>query len=116
VAIGTEGLGAQRFHGRIAMLVNEHTASAAEIVVAFARENELATVIGVKTAGRLIGAKSFKVGAGYRVALPVVAFRTWQDKMIEGCGVEPTVHIPMNPEDLVGGRDPQLQHAFTFLN
>ena len=32
----TEGLGQRRFQGRVALLVNEHTASAGEMVAAFA--------------------------------------------------------------------------------
>jgi C-terminal processing protease CtpA/Prc len=37
IALFTEGLGS-KFHGRIAMLVNEHSASASEMVAAFAAE------------------------------------------------------------------------------
>jgi carboxyl-terminal processing protease len=53
VAVFTEALGRQRHHGRVAMLVNEHSASAAEMVAAFASEYRLATLIGAKTSGRL---------------------------------------------------------------
>ena len=38
VAVFTEALGAQRHHGHVAMLVNEHSASAAEMVAAFASD------------------------------------------------------------------------------
>jgi carboxyl-terminal processing protease len=38
VVLENEGLGSQPFHGRIALLVDRHTASAAEMIVAFARE------------------------------------------------------------------------------
>jgi hypothetical protein len=55
VALVTEGLGRRKFHGKIAILVNEHSASAAEMVAAFAAENRLATLVGAKTAGRLMG-------------------------------------------------------------
>jgi C-terminal processing protease CtpA/Prc len=48
-------------------LVNEHSASAAEMVAAFASENRLATLVGAKTAGRLVATSAFKVGFGYRV-------------------------------------------------
>jgi carboxyl-terminal processing protease len=50
----TEGLGPQKFHGRVIILVNEHTASAGEMVPAFAEENNVATIIGTKTPGRLL--------------------------------------------------------------
>ena len=42
VVLETEGLGTQPFHGRVILLVDRHTASAAEMIVAFARENSLA--------------------------------------------------------------------------
>src|SRR5688572_33351082 len=49
---------------------------AAEMVAAFASENGLATLIGVKTPGRLVATSAFKVGFGYRVVLPVAAYRS----------------------------------------
>jgi carboxyl-terminal processing protease len=39
VVLETEGLGSRPFHGRIVMLINEHTHSAGEMVAAFAKEN-----------------------------------------------------------------------------
>ena len=37
VVLSTEGLGKQRFHGKIVLLVNEHSASSCEMVAAFAQ-------------------------------------------------------------------------------
>lgn len=113
IAVVTEGLGPQLHHNRIVLLTNEHSASASEIVAAFAEENQLATIVGTRTAGRLSGANSFKVGLGYRVVLPVVGYRTWQGKNIEGVGVKPSVEAPFCPEDLP--RDTQLENAVDFL-
>ena len=44
VALVSEGLGPKKWHGRVAILVNEHTISAGEMVAAFAAENRLATM------------------------------------------------------------------------
>ena len=41
ILVVTEGFGPQKFHGRVVVLVNEHTASADEMVSAFAEENNL---------------------------------------------------------------------------
>ncbi len=49
VVLETEGLGPQRFHGRVAILVNEHTTCAAEMVALFAQERGLATIVGMST-------------------------------------------------------------------
>ena len=84
ILVVTEGLGPQRFHGRVIILVNEHTASAGEMVAAFAEENQLATILGAKTPGRLLSGSAFKAGFGYIVGLPVAAYLTWQGKLIEG--------------------------------
>jgi hypothetical protein len=61
VRIATEGIGSQPFHGRIAILVDEKTTGAGERIVAFASENHFATVIGNRTAGRLICSDSIKL-------------------------------------------------------
>ncbi|MEZ5318346.1 MAG: S41 family peptidase [Vicinamibacterales bacterium] len=111
VAVFTEALGAQRHHGRIALLVNEHSASAAEMVAAFAKETGLATVVGTKTPGRLVATSGFKVGFGYRVALPVAAYYTWQGTNLEGTGVTPDVDEPLRADALRSGEDNQLRRA-----
>ncbi len=87
VAVFTRGARARRrTTGASAILVNEHSASAAEMVAAFAQENRLATLVGTKTAGRLVAASAFKVGHGYRVALPVAEYYTWAGTRLEGVG------------------------------
>jgi C-terminal processing protease CtpA/Prc len=111
IAIRTEGLGAQPYHGRIAILINEHSASSSEMVVGFAAENRLATLVGTRTPGRMLGANSFKVGSGFRLALPVVAYRTWSGKMLEGIGVAPDIDLPFSWTAAQTGADPQLEAA-----
>lgn len=115
-AVFTERKGPQRFHGRVVILVNEHTASSSEMVTAFAAENGLATVVGSRTAGRLLGSESFSVGYGYRLALPVVEYRTWRDTRLEGKGVEPQVSVTFDPEVIRSGQDPQLTAAVAALS
>jgi carboxyl-terminal processing protease len=111
IAVFTEALGVRRFHGRMAVLVNEHSASAAEMVAAFASESGLATVVGTKTPGRLVATSGFKVGHGYRVALPVAAYYTWGGTNLEGKGVAPKVEEPLSPDTLRRGDDNQLTRA-----
>ena len=115
VAVFTEALGAQRHHGHVAMLVNEHSASAAEMVAAFASEYQLATLVGTTTAGRLVATSAFKVGFGYRIAIPVAAYYTWRGNNLEGHGVTPHVNEPLSPQALWDGQDNQLVRALESL-
>ncbi len=107
----TEGLGPQPFHGRIALLVNEHTYSAAEMVADFAKQNRLATLVGTTTAGQVLGAANFKLSHGYTLRMPVACWYSWNEQCIEGKGVEPDVQMPLEREDLLSGRDRQLEEA-----
>ena len=107
----TEGLGPQPFHGRIVVLINEHTHSAAEMVASFAKQNRLATLVGTRTAGEVLGGANFKLAGGYVIRMPVAGWYTWQGESIEGQGVEPDVFVENSAESLAMGADPQLENA-----
>lgn len=111
IVMVTEGLGPQPFHGRIVLLVNEHTASAAETITGFARENKLATIVGTRTAGQVLGGMGFKVGHEFVLRIPVMAFYTWNGNCLEGKGVEPDHVVELSRETLRSGRDSQLEKA-----
>jgi C-terminal processing protease CtpA/Prc len=83
VALFTEGLGPRPFHGRIAILVNQHTKSAAEMVADFAITHRLATIVGTRTAGEVLGAVNFLVGEDYRLRIPIGGWMSWDDRMLE---------------------------------
>ncbi len=111
----TEGLGPQPFHGRIVLLVNQHTASAGETITGFAKENTLATIVGTKTAGQVLGGTGFKMGHGFVLRLPVVGFCTWNGNILEGKGVEPDHAVQLSREALRNGKDNQLLEAINVV-
>ena len=112
----TEGLGPRHFHGRMVLLVNEYTSSAAEIVAGFVSRNRLAPVVGIKTAGELLGGFTFKVGNGYFLRLPTGAFCLWEgDEVLDGKGVTPDVIEPCCPDALRAGVDNQLEKAVELV-
>jgi C-terminal processing protease CtpA/Prc len=115
VVLLTQGLGGQPFHGRIAVIVNEWTNSAGEMVASFAKENGLATVVGTKTAGNVLGAANFKVGSEYFVRLPVFGWMTWGGERLEGAGVLPNISIEAQPEMLLRGVDEQMNAAIQVI-
>ena len=111
ILVVTEGLGTRPFQGRVVLLVNEHTASAGEMVAAFAEENNLATIVGTKTPGRLLSGSAFKVGHGYILGLPVAGYLTWQGRMLENNGITPAFSVDLSRDALLEGRDTQLEQA-----
>jgi carboxyl-terminal processing protease len=116
MVLATEGLGAQPFHGRTVILINEFTHSAAEMVASFARENDLATLVGTTTSGEVLGGANFKLANGYRLRMPVAGWFTWAGDCIEGRGVPAEVVADVSPESLAAGIDNQLQRAIEMRN
>src|SRR5262249_17873001 len=100
---------------RIAILVNEHTVSAGEMVAAFAAENRLATIVGTETAGRLIPGSGFQVGHGYMLIMPKAQYITWHGHRFEGAGIKPDVEVPWSPERCEAGKDSQPESAWGLL-
>jgi len=111
----TEGLGGQPHHGRVVLIVNEYTHSAAEMVASFAKEHHLATIVGMKTAGEVLGGANFTLRNGYRLRIPTAGWFTWQGETIEGKGVEPDLRIDNPAALLAAGRDPQLDQAIAVV-
>jgi C-terminal processing protease CtpA/Prc len=115
IALFTEGLGERRFHGRVAILVNEHTKSAAEMIADFAATNQLATLVGTRTAGEVLGAVNFLVGEGYRLRIPVGGWMTWNDRLLEGTGTTPHVEVRPTVESLRAGQDAAMERAIEAI-
>lgn len=116
VALLTQGLGEQPYHGKIVLLVNEWTNSAAEMLAAFAADYRLATIVGDKTGGHVLGAVNFKVGGGYWLRLPVFGWYSWRSGSLENQGVSPDVAVEVDPLLLNAGVDQQMEQAIEIVN
>jgi carboxyl-terminal processing protease len=115
VALFTEGLGRRSFHDRIAILTNQHTKSAAEMVADFAKTHRLATIVGTRTAGEVLGAVNFLVGEEYRLRIPIGGWMTWDERLLECRGVQPDIEVTPTASDLRAGRDTALSSAVDLL-
>jgi len=110
VVLETEGLGPQRFHGRVAILVNEHTTCAAEMVALFAQERGLATIVGMPTPGRLVSHRGFNIGHGFTLVVPTGAYVSWMGTRLDGLGMTPNFKSDWE-YDPAKGHDSQMKAA-----
>lgn len=115
VVLVTEGLGPQKFHGRIAILVNEHTTCAAEMVALFAQERGLATIVGTATPGRLVSHRGFDIGSGFTLVIPVAAYVSWAGTRLDGSGIQPEVPAEWRYEAALAGADQEIDTAAAVL-
>lgn len=116
ILIATEALGPMPFHRRLVLLVDRHTASANEMLVAFAREHGLAKIVGEPTPGRVLGGAKFSLSHGYWLALPVGSYQSKAGEPLEGKPIEPDVFEPFDPESARDGVDKQLDRALEVVS
>jgi len=102
----------------IAVLVDEGTASGAEMVALSLREHSSAVIIGQPTAGGLTFPTTEKLVGNVTLSYPTSKVGTAKDKLVQdGNRITPDVVAP-NPtaEDYAAKRDPQLDAAIAKLN
>lgn len=116
VVLETEGFGMQSFHGRIAILVNEHTTCAAEMIALFAQERGLANVVGMPTPGRLVSHRGFDIGHGFTLVIPTGAYVSWMGTRLDGTGIAPDLDVDWCYDTTLQGQDVQLQAALHGLS
>jgi C-terminal processing protease CtpA/Prc len=115
IALATEKLGRSALAGNTVVLANSQTRSAAEMVVAFVKEHRLATIVGDKTPGEVLGAVNFRLPHGYKLRMPIATWQTWEGTAIEGVGVAPDKSVSLDPAELASGKDRQIADAISLL-
>ncbi len=103
--------------GPIVVLCDEGTGSDGEVFTDHFREKRLGTVIGVPTWGGLIGIiNMIPLTDGGLVTQANVGFANLRGEwVVENRGALPDIHVENRPEDLLAGRDPQLEKAIEVI-
>ena len=109
-------LGSAHYRGRVVVLVDHLSASAAEIFAATIQGKHRGTVIGRKTSGYVLFARLHSLPGGGMLECSEDDLRTMQGKRLEGNGVMPDVESPpATMDDLRAGRDSDLDAALRIL-
>lgn len=105
-----------RYSGRVAILTDRATASAAEIFSHVLQHHKRATVVGRLTAGAVIASRHYSLPDGGRLQVPVTDYVSLDGRRLEGRGVTPDLAIPPHTrEDLRFSRDPDLEAAIRTM-
>lgn len=110
-AVRTFGVPLLPGHQPVIILVDESSASAAELLAAALQEHGRATVVGQKTMGAVEAAIMIDLSDGSAVSVTVRRLASAQGRRLEGAGVSPDVAVDLPVADLDQGRDLQLQTA-----
>ena len=93
----------------LAVVVNDETAAAAEVLVASLQDNGRATVVGQTTMGKGTVQMMQELSFGGAISYTVAEYKTPSGRSIDGVGVVPT--ITSDADGSGGGEDVQLRLA-----
>ncbi len=99
----------------MAVLINENSASAAEIFAGAIKDHELGTLVGTTTFGKGIVQRLFHFTDGTGMKLTIAKYYTPNGNDIHQKGIEPDVKVEQNDDGEEEEEDVQLQKAMQIL-
>ncbi len=100
----------------VVVLVNEYTASAAEILSGAIKDHNKGTLVGTTTYGKGIVQRIIALEDGSAVKVTISAYFTPSGVNIQGTGIEPDIEVPFDRELYNSeGKDTQLDKALEIL-
>lgn len=108
-------LGSANYAGKLVVLVDSASGSAAEIFAAVIQDHGRGTVVGRRTAGAVLASWFYRLPDGGELQLSREDYIAPKGRRIEGVGVEPDVVVPRSLAELRAGRDRDLEVALEIL-
>jgi carboxyl-terminal processing protease len=99
----------------LVVLVNNGTASAAEILAGALQDYKRAVLIGEPTYGKGSVQSVRQLSDGSALHITVATWLTPKHNQIEGTGLQPDFSIPLTDQDKQKNIDPQLDRAIEYL-
>lgn len=104
------------YPGRVIVLTNSRTVSAAENLVLAMRTVPGAMIVGDTTAGAMADTGPMAIGDGWTFTVPVNVIRDPEGRSWEGVGLAPDLWARNTPADVKAGRDAVLELAIALAN
>ena len=99
----------------VVILMNEGSASASEILAGALRVHNGTKIVGAKSFGKGTVQQLIDLSDGSTLKVTISHWLLPNGHLIEGNGLEPDYKVLVTDEDLVAGKDPQLDKAIEVL-
>ena len=100
---------------KVVILINQGSASGAEILAGALRDNRGILLIGEKSFGKGSVQELEKLKEGSSLKITVAKWLTPKGELITDVGLEPNIKVEMTEEDYNEGKDPQLEKAIEVI-
>jgi carboxyl-terminal processing protease len=115
VRVTRRGEPLQPYEGRVAIVIDELSASTTEILAAAMQRLGRARVFGAPSAGQALPALLTRLPNGDRLMHVIADFAGPGGSRVEGSGVTPDELVPLSRRALLAGRDDALEAAVRWI-
>ncbi|MBX7174909.1 MAG: PDZ domain-containing protein [Pyrinomonadaceae bacterium] len=102
------------FKGKVFILIDEFSGSAAEVLAGGLQANKRAVIIGQTSAGAVLPSTTESLPNGGALQYAIADFKTSDGKILEGTGVIPDVKVKLTRKDLLAGKDLFVETALNL--
>lgn len=110
----SRGTGGLPEGAKVVVLMNQGSASASEILAGALQDSKKATLIGTRSFGKGSVQELVDVSGG-SLKITVARWLTPSGKSIAAAGLTADVEVERSQDDIVAGKDPQMDRAVQFL-
>lgn len=97
------------------VLIDQGSASASEILAGALKEHDIATLVGMTTFGKGSVQELVKITPETSLKVTVARWLTPDGNSFSEIGIEPDIEVAVTEEDILSGKDPQLERALQIL-
>lgn len=109
------GRGRKAFAGKIAVLIDSESFSAAELFAAAIQDSGRGRIVGRKSKGAALNNTEQQLPDGGRLYVSIRDYRTMRGQRVEGRGVQADVPVQVTLDDLRRNLDRDLERALEIL-
>jgi len=105
-----------KYQGKIVLLVDEMSISGAENMAGIIQYFKIGKIIGNQTPGQMLWGNGYIINDSIALVIPIYKFEYPNGFNPENNGITPDIEIEQKREDLLKGKDTQLEKAIEYLN
>ncbi len=100
---------------KMAVLINQGSASASEILAGALQQHNVAKLVGTRSFGKGSVQQLLQLGGGAEIKITVARWLTPNGSSISDGGLQPDIKAERTAEDFKAGKDPQMDAALEWL-
>lgn len=104
-----------KYQGKVVLLIDEMSISGAENMAGIIQQFKIGKIIGNQTPGQMLWGNGYLINDSIALVIPIYKFEYPNGFNPENNGITPDIEVKLQREELLNGKDTQLEKAIEYL-